>query len=114
MPSGPIPTGISVLPAISHIFAQDGLIIVVAAVDKAAGKIVSGPDIVSRGFVYVRESEMLMEDAHKVVDAAVQKCLDHHVSDWSKIKAVIRDTLGEYVWKQTKRSPMILPIIMEV
>ena len=97
-----------------QLLSQNGLLVVVLTLSKYDNRLLAGPDIVSRGFVYVRESEMLMEDAHKVVDAAVQKCLDHHVSDWSKIKAVIRDTLGEYVWKQTKRSPMILPIIMEV
>lgn len=97
-----------------QMLSQNGLLVVVLTLSKYDNRLLAGPDIVSRGFVYVRESEMLMEDAHKVVDAAVQKCLDNRTADWSKIKAVIRDTLGEYVWKQTKRSPMILPIIMEV
>ena len=97
-----------------QMLSQNGLLVVVLTLSKYDNRLLAGPDFVSRGFVYVRESEMLMEDAHKVVDAAVQKCLDNRTADWSKIKAVIRDTLGEYVWKQTKRSPMILPIIMEV
>ena len=97
-----------------QMLSQNGLLVVVLTLSKYDNRLLAGPDIVSRGFVYVRESETLMDDAHKIVDAAVQKCLDNHVSDWSRIKAVIRDTLGEYVWKQTKRSPMILPIIMEV
>lgn len=97
-----------------QMLSQNGLLIVVLTLSKYDNRLLAGPDIVSRGFVYVRESEMLMEDAHRVVDAAVQKCLDGHVSDWGKIKSVIRDTLSEYVWKQTKRNPMILPIIMEV
>ena len=74
----------------------------------------SGPDIVSRGFVYVRESDELMEEARGVVNEAVEGCLDRGVSDWGKLKNVIKDDLGEYVWKKTKRRPMILPIIMEV
>lgn len=97
-----------------QMLSQNGLLVVVLTLSKYDNRLLAGPDIVSRGFVYVRESETLMDDAHKIVYAAVQKCLDNHVSDWSRIKAVIRDTLGEYVWKQTKRSPMILPIIMEV
>lgn len=97
-----------------QMLSQNGLLVVVLTLSKYDNRLLAGPDIVSRGFVYVRESEVLMEDAHRIVEAAVQKCLDHGISDWSKIKGVIRDTLGEYVWKQTKRSPMILPIIMEV
>ena len=97
-----------------QMLSQNGLLIVVLTLSRHDNRLLAGPDIVSRGFVYVRESEMLMEDARKVVDAAVQKCLDGRVTDWSKIKSVIRDTLSDYVWKQTKRNPMILPIIMEV
>ena len=97
-----------------QMLSQNGLLIVVLTLSKYDSRLLAGPDIVSRGFVYVRESEMLMEDAHRIVNAAVQKCLDNHVTDWSKIKSTIRDTLGDYVWKQTKRNPMILPIIMEV
>lgn len=94
--------------------SQDGIIIVVLTLEKYTNRLLAGPDIVSRGFVYVRESENLMEEAHQVVSDAVESCLMHRISDWTKIKNVIRDTLSEYLWKKMKRSPMILPIIMEV
>ncbi len=94
--------------------AEDGILIVVMAMDRYSGQIVSGPDIVSRGFVYVRESDELMDEARLVVDEAVQHCIDRGISDWGKLKTTTRDALGEYVWKKTKRRPMILPIIMEV
>ena len=94
--------------------AQNGIIIVVLTLDRRGNELLAGPDIVSRGFVYVRESENLMEEAHAVVDTAVRKCLDKKVSDWGKIKSVIRDSLSDYIWKKMKRNPMILPIIMEV
>lgn len=94
--------------------SQDGIIIVVLTLEKYTNRLLAGPDIVSRGFVYVRESENLMEEAHQVVADAVESCLMHRISDWTKIKNVIRDTLSEYLWKKMKRSPMILPIIMEV
>jgi len=97
-----------------QMLSQNGLLIVVLTLSRHDNRLLAGPDIVSRGFVYVRESEMLMEDARKAVDQAVSKCLDGKVNDWSKIKSVIRDTLSDYVWKQTKRNPMILPVIMEV
>ncbi len=97
-----------------QMLSQNGLLIVVLTLSRYDNRLLAGPDIVSRGFVYVRESEMLMEDARRVVDQAVNKCLEGRESDWSKIKSVIRDTLSDYVWKQTKRNPMILPIIMEV
>ena len=93
--------------------AEDGIMIVVMTLERHSNVILAGPDIVSRGFVYVRESEDLMGDARKVVDDALQTCLDHHVSDWSKIKTVVKDALGDFLWKRTKRRPMILPIIME-
>ncbi|MBQ7955001.1 MAG: ribonuclease J [Lachnospiraceae bacterium] len=94
--------------------AEDGILIVVMAMDRYSGQIVSGPDIVSRGFVYVRESDVLMDEAREVVDAVVQNCIDRGISDWGKLKNTTKDVLGEYVWKKTKRRPMILPIIMEV
>ncbi|MBE5868894.1 MAG: ribonuclease J [Lachnospiraceae bacterium] len=94
--------------------AEDGILVVVMALDGYSGQLVSGPDIVSRGFVYVRESDELMEEARVVVAAAIQNCVDRGVSDWGKLKSTTRETLGEYVWKKTKRRPMILPIIMEV
>ena len=94
--------------------AQNGIIIVVMTLEKYSGRLISGPDIVSRGFVYVREHENLMEEARVVVSDAVDDCLVHHVSDWSKIKNVIRDSLNDFIWKKMKRNPMILPIISEV
>ena len=94
--------------------AQNGIIIVVLTLEKYSNQLLAGPDIVSRGFVYVRESEDLMEDARAVVNDAVQDCLDRHVNDWGKIKNIIRDSLSDFLWKRMKRNPMILPIIMEV
>ncbi len=94
--------------------AEDGIMIVVLALDSYNGVLVSGPDIVSRGFVYVRESESLMDEARELVDEAVNQCLDRGITDWGKLKSAIRDSLSDYVWKKTKRRPMILPIIMEV
>ena len=94
--------------------AEDGIMIVVLSLDGATDQLVSGPDIVSRGFVYVRESDELMEEAHIVVSEAVNGCLDRGISDWGMLKSAIKDSLGDYVWKKTKRRPMILPIIMEV
>ena len=82
--------------------------------DRRTNQLLAGPDIVSRGFVYVRESESLMEEARKVVTEAVEKCLMSRHADWSKIKLVIRDTMNDFIWKRTKRKPMILPIIMDV
>ena len=94
--------------------AQNGIIIVVLTLEKYSNQLLAGPDIVSRGFVYVRESEDLMDDAKNIVDNAVADCLDRHVTDWGKIKNIIRDSLSDFLWKRMKRSPMILPIIMEV
>ena len=94
--------------------AQNGIIIVVLTLEKYSNQLLAGPDIVSRGFVYVRESEDLMDDARQVVNDAVQDCLERHVSDWGKMKNVIRDSLSDFMWKRMKRNPMILPIIMEV
>jgi ribonuclease J len=94
--------------------AEDGIMIVVMSLEKSSGELLAGPDIVSRGFVYVRESDELMEEARVTVDEALQSCLDKGITDWGKLKSVTKDVLGEYVWKKTKRRPMILPIIMEV
>lgn len=94
--------------------AQNGIIVVVLTLEKYSNQLLAGPDIVSRGFVYVRESEDLMDEAQAIVDAAVQDCLKRHVSDWGKIKNIIRDSLSDFLWKRMKRNPMILPIIMEV
>ncbi len=94
--------------------SQNGLIIVVVTLEKHSNMLVSGPDIVSRGFVYVRESENLMEECHDVAYDALSGCLDKNITDWGKIKTAIKDDLGEFLWKRTKRNPMILPIITEV
>ena len=95
--------------------AENGIIIVVLTLDQYTGQLLAGPDIVTRGFVYVRESEMLIEDATSVVyEAVVRQIENGNNADWSKIKGVIKDSLGDYIWKKMKRTPMILPIIMEV
>ena len=93
--------------------AEDGIMIVVLTLEKHSGNLLAGPDIVSRGFVYVRESEDLMDEARIVVEDAIDVCLDKHITDWGKIKNIIKDSLGDFLWKRTKRNPMILPIIME-
>ena len=94
--------------------AENGIIIVVLALDQASGELTAGPDIVSRGFVYVREADELMEEARASVQSTVEKCLDKNIHDWGKLKGSIRDELADFIWKRTKRRPMILPIIMEV
>ena len=88
--------------------------VVVVTIDSASGSIIAGPDIISRGFVYVRESEDLMDEAKKVINEALEKCEIKHISGWSNIKNTIKDTLKNFLWQKTKRSPMILPIIMEI
>ncbi|HIT13822.1 MAG TPA: ribonuclease J [Candidatus Scatomonas merdigallinarum] len=93
--------------------SEEGIMIVVLTLEKHSNQLLAGPDIVSRGFVYVRESEDLMGAARVTVEDALDECLRHRVSDWGRIKSVIKDSLGEFVWKKTKRRPMILPIIME-
>ena len=94
--------------------AEDGIMIVVMALESHSDQLVSGPDIVSRGFVYVRESDELLDEARLLVDEAVQDCLDRGKTDWGKLKSTVKDVLSDFVWKKTKRRPMILPIIMEV
>ncbi|MCR5784323.1 MAG: ribonuclease J, partial [Eubacterium sp.] len=94
--------------------AEDGIIIVVMTLESGSGQVVAGPDIVSRGFVYVRGSESLLDEARSVLYDTVERCQDKHVTDWGKIKNAIKDDLNNFVWKKTKRSPMILPIIMEI
>ena len=93
--------------------AEDGIMIVVMTLERHSNVVLAGPDIVSRGFVYVRESEDLMDHAREMVEQALDGCLEKGITDWSKIKAAVKDALSDYVWKRTKRSPMILPIIME-
>ncbi len=94
--------------------AEDGILITVMALDRVGNMLVSGPDIVSRGFVYIKESDQLLEEAREVVEEAVENLLDRGINDWGKLKSATKDALSEYVWKKTKRRPMILPIIMEV
>lgn len=94
--------------------SQDGILIVVVTISKEAGMVVAGPDIVSRGFVYVRESEQLMEEAKIKVNNALEKCFEKNITEWSAIKSQVRDALGKFLYEKTRRRPMILPIIMEV
>ncbi len=93
---------------------QDGIMIVVLAMDGETSHVVSGPDIQSRGFVYVKEADELMEEARATVEDAVYGCLDRRITDWGRIRGAIRDSLSDFIWKKTKRRPMILPIIIEV
>ena len=94
--------------------SQDGLIVIVMTMDSNTGEIISGPDVVSRGFVYVRESENLMDEVKKVVREEVRKCEERRIKDWATIKSSVKDTLRDYIFTKTKRNPMILPIIMDV
>ena len=82
--------------------------------EAGSGQVLAGPDIVSRGFVYVRNSESLMDEAKNVLDETMERLVDNNVTDWGKIKTEVKDALGDFVWKETKRRPMIMPIIMEV
>ena len=94
--------------------AENGIIIVVMTFEKYSNQLLAGPDMVSRGFVYVREAENLLEEARATVNDAVLDCIDRNITDWGKIKMVVKETLSDYLWKKIKRNPMILPIIMEV
>ena len=94
--------------------AEDGIIIVVLTLEKGTSRLLAGPDIVSRGFVYVRESEGLMEEARQAVSESLSKCLSSRYADWNKIKLSIRDAMNDFIWKKTKRRPMVIPIIMDV
>ena len=94
--------------------SQDGLIVIVMTMDRATGEIVSGPDVVSRGFVYVRESETLMDDVKRVIRQEVNTFEEEGIRDWATIKSTLKDDLRDYIFQRTKRNPMILPIIMEV
>ena len=93
--------------------AEDGIVIVVFGIDKESGQLVSGPSIVSRGFVYVRESDKLIDDATDLVLDDVTEALDKGITDWGKLKSIVKDALSDYIWKKTKRRPMIMPIIMD-
>ncbi len=97
-----------------HILAEEGIIIVVLTLDGESGQVLAGPDIVSRGFVYVRDAGDLMDDAQTVLNTTMDHLMDKGVTDWGRIKQDIKDSLGSFVWKETKRRPMIIPIIMEV
>ena len=94
--------------------SQDGILIVVVTIDKQDCSVVAGPDIVSRGFVYVREADDLMENAKEKVQIALNKCQENGVSEWSAIKSAVRDSLSRYLYEKTRRRPMILPVIMEI
>jgi len=94
--------------------SQDGLIVVVVTISKETGQVVAGPDIISRGFVYVRESEDLMEEAKGVIKDALAKCEEKQITEWGTIKSEVRESLREFIYERTKRNPMILPIIMEI
>ncbi|MBP5459966.1 MAG: ribonuclease J, partial [Clostridia bacterium] len=94
--------------------AEDGIITIVVAMDNVSGEVVSGPDIITRGFVYVRESEDLIQTSQETAMWAIENCLNNDIRDWSTIKQRIRDEVSHVVYEETKRSPMILPIIMEV
>ncbi len=94
--------------------AEDGLIVAVCSLEAETGHVCAGPDIVSRGFVYVRESEAMMEEARKLVERVLEDCADRHVRDWGTLKQNVKDELSRYVYRKTQRSPMILPILMEV
>lgn len=94
--------------------SQDGILTVVVTIDRQTGKIIAGPDIISRGFVYVRESEHLMDEAKVIVKNCLDSCLENKIREWSALKSNIRDELRDYLYQKTKRKPMILPIIMEI
>ena len=93
--------------------AEDGIVIVVFGIDKANAQLISGPSIVSRGFVYVRESDKLIEGATDLVYDDITEALERGITDWGKLKNIVKDTLSDYIWKKTKRRPMIMPIIMD-
>ncbi len=97
-----------------QMLSENGLIMVVMAIEQGSGEIVSGPDIISRGFVYMRESEELIEELTEIVNNTLNDCYCRNITDYSKIKAKVRDELTDYLWKRMRRSPVILPVIMEV
>ena len=105
--------GTAVLRDRKHL-SEDGLLVVVVTLDSETGLVIAGPDIVSRGFIYVKEAEELMEQLRKISQAALDRCIDTRVRDWSTIKSAIKNDLSDFLFKKTKRSPMILPVIMEI
>ena len=94
--------------------SQDGLIIVVLTIDGSTGATIAGPDVISRGFVYVRDSENVMDEVKQVVRQEVQRCEYQEITEWNTIKNSIRETLKDYIFSKTKRNPMIIPIVMEI
>ena len=94
--------------------AEDGMMVIVATIERETGRVLAGPDIVSRGFVYVRESEALMDEAKALMKNVMNNCQERNIREWGNIKSAMRDALSDYIYSKTKRSPMILPIIMEV
>lgn len=96
------------------LLSQDGILVVVVTLSKQDGTIVSGPDIISRGFVYVRESEGLLDEANRIVSSTLEKLMSENVNEWASLKTNVKDALGRFLYEQTRRRPMILPIIMEV
>jgi len=97
-----------------RLLSESGLIIIVAAVERESRQLVSGPDIISRGFVYVRENEDLIEEATKVAADSLERCSDEGVHDWNAMKSAVRDDLRRFIYNKTERNPVILPIFMEV
>ena len=95
------------------LLSQDGILVIVVTLSKQSGAILSGPDIISRGFVYVRESEELLDEANRLVTQTLNKCMEEKVNEWSSLKTSVRDILGKFLYEKTRRRPMILPIIME-
>lgn len=96
------------------LLSQDGILVVVVTLSKQEGTILSGPDIISRGFVYVRESEGLLDEANRIVTSTLHKLMNENVNEWASLKTNVKDALGRFLYEQTRRRPMILPIIMEV
>ena len=96
------------------LLAQDGLIIVVASIDSKTGQVISGPDVISRGFVYVRESEDIIEHVREVARESLERCNKNGNSDWSTVKSAVKNNISKYIYETTNRSPMILPILMDV
>ena len=94
--------------------SSDGLLIIVLTMDAGSGEVVAGPDVISRGFVYVRESENLMEEVKQMLSSLVADCTRGEVRDWASIKNIIKENIRDFIYQKTKRNPMILPIIMEV
>lgn len=94
--------------------SEDGVVVIALSMERGTNQVLSGPEIISRGFVYVKEADELMEDATDVLEATIEELQDRNVNDWGKIKQALRENLSSYIWQRTKRRPMILPVIMEV